>query len=329
MNYSQIDESLVPLAASLFITQYEEVCSKNSIHVANAFERSQLTEDLLEWAANGASVVAHQDGKVHGFLVGRFIDWYHSDAAFYSPEWAHGVTPERNGRLLTNMYAWLTRSGQLDNSSLHAVGVFASDTPGISALNNLEFGTHQIEGAFRNSSNDDSSNPPVDVKIRVGIPADLPGIIDLDKQLWKHLISPPTSLELDLAEFPENRSKYQIPRDDSYISVAEIDGEIVGFISCRTGEQESKTLRNPDAPHINGTYVREDLRDRNVAQLLLQDVFRWSAERSAPHVTVDFESTNVEGAGFWLSRDLEPLVYGLVRRTPSAHATSETDTLHS
>lgn len=322
MNFSQIDDVLATGAAILFIKHYAALCSKNSVHVANAFEQNQLVEDLLEWSANGASVVAHEDGNVHGFLVGRFINWYHSEAAFYSPEWAHSVTPERNGRLITNMYAWITRSGQLDDSSLHAIGIFAPDSPTGSALSNLEFGIHQIEGVFRGLPDDESQIPPRDIKIRSGVQADLPEIIDLDKQLWAHLANPPTSLELDLSKYPENRSKYQIPRDDSYISVAEVGGKIIGFISSRTGVQESKTLRNPNVPHINGAFVHEDFRDRNVAQYLLQDVFRWADKQSAPHVTVDFESNNVEGAGFWLSRDLEPLVYGMVRRVPPVRSTS-------
>jgi GNAT superfamily N-acetyltransferase len=325
MNYSHIDAGLAVGAADLFSAQYEVICAKNATHVPDAFEQSQLAEDLLAWALNGASVVAHEDGVIHGYLVGRFINWYHSESAFYSPEWAHNISIDRSGRLITDMYAWLTRSGQLDNSSLHAIGVFASDKSTKHALNNLEFGTHQIEGVFRSFSVGESRISPADVTIRSGIPADLPRIIELDKQLWTHLANPPTSLDVSLSEYPENRSKYQIPRDDSYISVAEIDGRMVGFISCRMDIQESKTLRSSAVPHVNGAFVHEEYRDRNVAQLLLQDIFRWSVERSAPHVTVDFESNNVEGAGFWLSRDFKPLVYGMVRRPPPIRTDSQAD----
>ena len=82
------------------------------------------------------------------------------------------------------------------------------------------------------------------------------------------------------------------------------------------GLQETRGLRNEAVPGINGAFVDIDHRDNDVGQAMLDDIFRWAKELKAPFVMVDFETTNVEGSGFWRSREFEPVAFGMTRRLP-------------
>ncbi len=310
MQFEKLTERFSEQAADLAVRQFASVCEQDPAYRPDAFSVPDLSRVLVEIADSGVSVVAHEKGQVAGFIAGRFINWYGDNRAIYSPEWAHAAGSSRS---MTDMYAWLGRDGQFDGSSLHAIGTYASDSATRSALTNLEFGNHQIEGVFTDTS--PAANPDAEASVRAATPDDLPDIISLDRQLWQHLATPPTQLDLDLANYPDNNPKYQIPRDGSYICVAEISGRVVGFMSCRTGTQESEALRDHEVPHINGAFVAPEHRNSGVAQALLNDIFRWSTEMNAPRVTVDFESANIEAAGFWLSRKFKPLAYGMTRRT--------------
>ena len=316
MQFTQLNTIFADQAANLDIAKFEQIAATHSAINAAAFSVDELAVDLSNWAENGASVVAHNDGELKGFIVGKFIDFYHSKKAFFSPDWAHAVADSTPSRLLAVMYAWISRSGQIDQSQVHAISVYAADTATKTAFTNLEFGVHMMEGVLALPESHEIVELPAGYKIRPVVPDDIPAIAKLDEQLWTHLSKPPTYLELREYGYPTDNPKYVIPRDDSYISVAEFKGQLIGFISSRLGVQEFKPMRASNIPAINGAFVDEDHRDSDIAQAMLNDIFRWASQISAPYVTVDFESTNIEGSGFWRSRNFTPLAYGLTRRIP-------------
>ncbi len=318
MKFDPIDRDLAESAVQLFERRYEQIRSVSPVFELNLFEEPSHAETLLDWASNGASVVAHEDGVVHGYIAGRFIKFYGATKALYAPEWAHCVSDE-DDKLLTKMYTWLGREGHLSGTTVQIISMFVDDARSRDAMANLEFGVHQIEGVFGSRAAMNGPAMPADVVVRAATPDDLPAIVDLDRKLWEHLNRPPVSLGLDLTAYPHadldaENAKYKVPRQGAYISVAERGGELVGFMSCRNGAQESRALRNMSVPHVNGAFIREDMRGAGIAQALLSDVLRWAKGESAPNVTVDFESTNPEAAGFWLSQDLRPLVSAFTRR---------------
>jgi ribosomal protein S18 acetylase RimI-like enzyme len=317
MHFTTYTERFAEQAVDLIVSNYRDISSTHRAFNTNSLAPATLTSDLTEWTDNGASVVAHEDGILRGVIVGRFIDFYQSPTAFFSPDWGHAVADSKHDRNWNEMYAWLTRSGQIDSSSVHAIGIYASDHTLKSALTNLEFGVHTVEGVLELPSQPKTNVEIEGFLVRAAGSHDIPGIIELDKQLWQHLSHPPVSLGINLANYPDNNPKYSLPRDGSYIAIAEIDHQIVGFISCQLGSQEFSGLSNPQIPAINGAFVDVSHRNTNIARALLDDIFDHARTISAPYVTVDFESTNIEGAGFWRSRQFTPLGYGMTRRVPT------------
>ena len=316
MKFTPFNEHFAQQAADLVLEKYELIHPSHTALQPNAFTKSVIASDLTEWAGDGASVVAHEGDRLEGFIVGRFINFYQSNNAFFSPDWGHAVANSNPDRVLTEMYAWLTRSGQVDGSTVHAISTYDADSALKTALHNLEFGVHMMEGVLDIPADQTPLSQLEGITIRSAEPDDVNAIISLDKQLWAHLALPPTSLGVEIGDYPADSPKYRVPREGLYVSVAELEGQLVGFISSQLGVQEFTGLRNPKIPAINGAFVHEDHRNTDIGQALLDDIFRHARAISAPYVTVDFESTNVEGSGFWRSRRFTPLAYGMTRRIP-------------
>ncbi len=313
MDFSIINSDLAEQAGQIFSDEYQrrrasEDTLNSDLGAPGIKNADYLSGQMVEWANVGGSVVAHQDGVVRGYLVGRFIEWFHASKALYIPEWGSAADTDNTHRLIGQMYAWLTRSGQLDGSSVHTVTVFSSDHSAISAWSSLGFGAH-LMNATRTTRLGETKNGR---SARAAGHADLHRLSILHQQLRVHLSQPPVHLPPDASEFDRGR----LPGPGSYTSVAEADGQVVGFMSCRFGAQEAMCLHNDSVPHINGAFLEPKHRGGTVATALLDDVLAWARRNSADRVTTDFETANVEGAGFWLGSGFAPVLTGLVRRIP-------------
>ncbi|MDP6666860.1 MAG: hypothetical protein QF357_05615 [Dehalococcoidia bacterium] len=146
MEFTVINADVARQAGQVFTDKYQlRKASEDTLNADLANPDLNNTEQVsrlvVEWAGDGASVAAHQDGVLRGFMVGRFIEFLHACRAFYVPEWGLGVNADNPQRLIGQMYAWLTRSGQLDGSTLHALTVFSADR------DITDFQTANVEGA--------------------------------------------------------------------------------------------------------------------------------------------------------------------------------------
>jgi GNAT superfamily N-acetyltransferase len=176
-------------------------------------------------------------------------------------------------------------------------------------MSRLGFGIHHMD-AVRSCDAIGSSSADA---VRAAREADLGQLSDLNTSLYQHLASPPVYLPPQSPEFTSDR----LPGDDAYTAVAEVDGRVVGFISCRLGGQGSRCLQDPLVPHINGAYLLPGHRGGTLAPALLDSVLAWAREKSCSRVTTDFETANVEGSGFWLGSGFRPVLTTLVRRISS------------
>ena len=106
-----------------------------------------------------------------------------------------------------------------------------------------------------------------------------------------------------------------IERPSRGLWVSRSGDEITGFISAEAGAQEPKSLIDPPTPHITGAYLEPEHRRSGASDALLAELFNWTRDSGWEACTVDFETSNPEGSGFWLGRaGFEPLLYTMVRR---------------
>ena len=72
---------------------------------------------------------------------------------------------------------------------------------------------------------------------------------------------------------------------------------------------------SPPVPHITGAFLTPEARGTGAASSLLTALFEWIDDSGWKSATVDFETSNPEGSGFWLGpAGFTPLLYTMVRR---------------
>jgi len=90
---------------------------------------------------------------------------------------------------------------------------------------------------------------------------------------------------------------------------------ITGFMSAEASAQDPKSLMSPAVPHVTGAFLNPEARRTGASNALLEALLDWIHTCGWESATVDFETSNPEGAGFWLGpAGFEPLLYTMVRR---------------
>ena len=106
----------------------------------------------------------------------------------------------------------------------------------------------------------------------------------------KRFLAPRDDTEEAYAWFLGNR----LESHDDCIFVAEVDGEIVGYVWAALEPLSWKELRGP-AGFIHDVAVAEDARRRGIATQLLNTAMVWLREHGAPRVILQTAAPN-EGA---------------------------------
>lgn len=311
MEFSIIDERIAGLAGRLFSTRYQQRRFEESTLQSRLEDTSAVAALVKEWARAGASVAAFEGSTLHGYIVGRFISFYGDEKAFYVPEWGLGTDTENPNRLIRQMYAWLTRSGQLEGSHVHTATLFSIDKVAQSALTSIGFGVHHMDAV---KMLDAVETAPSSIEtVRTARTSDLAGLLGLQRKLAEHISNPPVHLPLNPQPFDPNR--LSDPKD--IVCVAEMEGRVVGFISATIGDQETDCLRNSSVPHINGAFVEPEFRHEAIASDLLAAIVDRANAMLAPWISTDFETANVEGTGFWLGSGFRSVLTAVVRTIPT------------
>ncbi len=125
------------------------------------------------------------------------------------------------------------------------------------------------------------------VRVRPATPRDLPAVgrmgaallgdhYEFDRQRF---LAPQGDSEAGYAAFLGS----QLRRDDTFVAVADLDGEIVGYVYAGIEPLSWKELRD-EAGFIHDVYVLESARGRGVATALTEAAARWLADRGMPRV---------------------------------------------
>jgi GNAT superfamily N-acetyltransferase len=95
--------------------------------------------------------------------------------------------------------------------------------------------------------------------------------------------------------------------------MASRNGEAVAYLRFEPSEGLVLPTSAQTTVSITGAYTREDLRGTGIGTALLRIGLQWAASEGYTHCSVDFESANLPGSGFWL-RHFSPVTHSLVRR---------------
>lgn len=96
----------------------------------------------------------------------------------------------------------------------------------------------------------------------------------------------------------------KLAAEDTFIRVAAVDGEWVGYVQATFEESPPVFARGPDL-HVNELWVAESERGQAVASRLLDAAEAWGRERGAERVGLHVNVANEAARGLYESRGYE------------------------
>lgn len=101
---------------------------------------------------------------------------------------------------------------------------------------------------------------------------------------------------------------------DTFLSVAELDGKVVGIINAGLSRTPNLPVKNPYTfCLVRGIVVDSSFRRRGIGTALLSAAEQWSRKRGAVELQLNVYETNAPGRAFFARRGFSPLSHRLTR----------------
>ena len=304
--------------AELFVERHTARLAANSLYPANLDTPAVVEELLSGWLSNGEGIVAEASGTLVGYLTGRAVTGLGGIRMSFMWEWAHATRIDASATLFSEMYtAWCRLSGRPE-TTLHMAITFADDVATHDCLVQTGFGRHLIDGGKAISADDAALE--VDSTAEVSRPTleELDAVNDLEASLHAHLDEAPIwRPKSPGGGHVYDRTWIERPSRGLFVSrtASSSGSQVTGFMSAEAGAQDPKSLMSPPVPHITGAFLRPEARGTGASKALLAALMGWIHESGWTSATVDFETSNPEGSGFWLGpAGFQPLLYTMLRR---------------
>jgi GNAT superfamily N-acetyltransferase len=300
--------------AELFVERHAVRRAANPLYPANLDTVEVVGELISGWLSSGEGIIAEQDGTLIGYLTGRAVTGLGGVRMSFMWEWSHATRADAPGTLFSEMYTAWCRLSDRSETTLHTAIVFADDVATHDCLVQTGFGRHLIDGGRAIGPGDAGAS--VDSSADVSRPTlkELDVVNEMEAGLHAHLDAPP----IWRPKSPGGGHVYDrtwIERPSRGLWVSRSNGQITGFMSAEAGAQDPKSLMSPPVPHITGAFLKSEARGTGASRALLAALLGWIHESGWKSATVDFETSNPEGAGFWLgSAGFQPLLYTMLRR---------------
>ncbi len=307
----------VATCADLFVERHRARRSANPLYPENLDTVEVVAELISGWLSTGEGIVAERGELLIGYLTGRAVSGLGGVRMSFMWEWAHATVVDAPDTLFSEMYtAWCRLSGRSE-TTLHMAIVFADDISTHDCLVQTGFGRHLIDGGRAvgvDAARGASEPAMVDAEVSRPRFDELDIVNEMETNLNAHLDAPP----IWRPKSPGGGHVYDrtwIERPSRALFVSRSGGQITGFISAEVGVQEPKSLMSPPVPHINGAFLKPEARRTGASNALLGALLRWAGASGWESCTVDFETSNPEGSGFWLGpAGFTPLLYTMLRR---------------
>ncbi len=138
-----------------------------------------------------------------------------------------------------------------------------------------------------------------------------PGDTDAVVELWKGTVAYHAGIDARLEvregseeEFRRFLTRIVSSREDVIILVAEVDGEVVGFLIGMVRERTPVFIRSIHG-YITDIYVDPGFRRRGIGRRLVETAVEWFAARGLDHVRLQVAAANAAGIAFWKNLGFE------------------------
>jgi GNAT superfamily N-acetyltransferase len=267
---------------------------------------------VAERMAGMEGVAAVESGQLLGYLLSWHpIDRFRNAArtGAFVPEWAHGAVGPDRAAIYRTMYRAASARWAETGCDVHAVSVLAHDRGALDAWFWNGFGLTVVAGV--------RAMRPIGVRPRAGFvvrPAersDIPTLVTLDREHWRHYAEPPVFMAPHESLEAEEWERFLNWPGNTVWLAEDVDGAF-GFIRFDREFGGADILTTPTGIFISGAYVRPAYRNCGAGAAILDAALRRYATQGFTCCTLDFESFNPEAVSFWM-RYFTPVSYGLLR----------------
>jgi GNAT superfamily N-acetyltransferase len=268
---------------------------------------------LIELVDDGyVGFVAHEDSRCVGVMCGRT-----SESVGFVP--AHGLAVDPDlvdpTAVVVGLFARLApvllRDGAarftIDHVDLHPLGA---------ALNDAGFG----RGAVFATQPARTTEPAVDVDVRIGTTDDLDAIAALSLVEFEYRSTPPIYAHPQPITLAEIRARHErLHADGAVHFLARHDHRDVGLVTVELTSPAPRLCPHAQ-PYIGATASHPSVRGRGIGHALVHRILAWAHGHGHNVVSVDFESSNPLSRSFWLGLGFEPTGYRARRMIDPSYA---------
>ena len=151
------------------------------------------------------------------------------------------------------------------------------------------------------------------MEIRFAAPGDIPGIIDLLKQVGQvHHLGRPDIFRAGAQKYNEQQILAMLDKPTDPIFVACEDGKVLGYCFCQfKTTQNDPVIADFTTCYIDDLCVDENCRGKHVGKTLYEHTCRYAKEQGCYSVTLNVWSCNESAMRFYEKLGLKPQKVGM------------------
>ena len=151
------------------------------------------------------------------------------------------------------------------------------------------------------------------MEIRFASPADVPGILELLRQVGQvHHRGRPDIFRADAQKYGPSQVLSMLDKSDTPIFVALEDGKVLGYCFCQIKTYyRDPVIADHTTCYIDDLCVHEDSRGKHIGSALYDTVCKYARQRKCRSVTLNVWSCNESAMRFYEKLGLKPQKVGM------------------
>lgn len=308
MEYVNLEETLVEEALLLALAEYEQ--EGRSCPALRECDPKRELENLIRTlfrAGHGKALL--ENGKMMGYLAfGEPVEELHGRArGMFSPLGGSTFAGKDRGRLASLLLEEVSGGLVKEEIMSLAVSRYAHDEEVLKSFIFNGFGIRCSDGIMSLRH-----RRAYAAEANRSIVCELFGrekkkVIPLVKGLSLHMSKAPVFIPVEVS-LPENEDELENMR----VFAAKADGKIVGCM-CVKEKAETFVAENPRMINIGIAFVKEECRNRYVAESMLSHISETFEKEGRMLLGVDCETINPAAQRFW-NKHFTPYTYSSTRR---------------
>jgi GNAT superfamily N-acetyltransferase len=274
-------------------------------------EVADLDRQVVNEFDNATGSAAIVGGEVVGYLIGRCRE-DEVGPHIWSGLAGHAA---REPELVRDLYAEAASSWVEDGLTRHFVFV-PPTTDLVDPWFRLSF-CASAALAIRDTAPAHEDTAPVDVRVRLSTPADLPDVANIAGFLDTELNASPSFSSLPILSEEQQREEWSGTwEDDRFVHfVAERDGRVVGHVLLY--HRPGGDLRVPaDSIDLGNAACEPAMRGSGVGLAMTAHVLAWAREQGYATMTTDWRMSNLSASRFWPRTGFRTAFVRLYRSLP-------------